>query len=132
MRKALALIDPAAWALIQSSLDNNPQLNPFAREILLLECRIAGTRYQDIMDIEDELHPGDSLLLLREPDNAFDPLAIKILDGRGRHLGYVPRVKNEPLARLMDAGKQLFGKVEGKYWQGDWLCIVSRIYMRDY
>ena len=45
------------------------------------------------------------------------------MDEAGRLLGYVPRVKNEALARLMDAGKLLFGKIESKQWQGDWLQI---------
>jgi hypothetical protein len=48
-----------------------------------------------------------------------------------RQLGYVPRAKNEALARLMDAGKLLFGRVESKDWRGDWLKIEARIYMRD-
>jgi hypothetical protein len=77
-------------------------------------------------------NPGDSLLLIREPDNSFDPLAIKMMDEAGHHLGYVPRVKNEALARLMDAGKLLFGKIESKQWKGDWLQMEAHIYMRDY
>jgi len=32
----------------------------------------------------------------------------------------------------MDAGKLLFGKIENKYWQGDWLQIEARIYFRDF
>ena len=34
-----------------------------------------------------------------------------------------PRAKNEALARLMDAGKLLFGRLEDKEWQGEWLKI---------
>ena len=81
---------------------------------------------------EPELAPGAFLLLKREPANPHDPLAIMILDETGRQLGYVPRAKNEALARLMDAGKLLFGKLENKAWVGDWLKVAARIYMRDF
>jgi hypothetical protein len=71
--------------------------------------------------------------LKREPENPHDPLAIIIFDSTGQHhLGYVPRVKNGALARLMDVGKLLFGRLEQKQWQGDWLKADIRVFMRDY
>lgn len=44
----------------------------------------------------------------------------------------VKQVDNEALARLLDADKLLFGKVESKAWRGDWLEVQFRIFMRDY
>ena len=132
MQEDLVPIDPAMLALIHGSFDKGGALKPFAREIMLLECRIAGTSYYNVKDIEQNLKQGSSLPLMREPNNSFDALAIKIMDEEGHLLGYVPRVKNEALARLMDAGKLLFGKIESKQWQGDWLQIEARIYMRDF
>ncbi len=61
-----------------------------------------------------------------------DPLAIMIFNESGHHLDYVPRAKNEALARLMDAGKLLVGKLESKMWQGDWLKVSAHIYLRDF
>ena len=55
-----------------------------------------------------------------------------IFDTAGHHLGYIPNAKNEALARLMDAGKLLFGRLEQKQWQGDWLKADIRVFMRDY
>ena len=132
MQEDLVPIDPAMLALIHGSFDKGGALKPFAREIMLIECRVAGTSHYNVKDIEDNLKKGDTLPLQREPKNSFDSLAIKILDEAGHLIGYVPRVKNEALARLMDAGKLLFGKIENKYWQGDWLQIEARIYMRDF
>lgn len=54
-----------------------------------------------------------------------------ILDEASHHLGYVPRVKNEALARLMDAGKLLFGRIDSKTWQGEWLKVEIQVFMRD-
>ena len=52
-------------------------------------------------------------------------------DDKGRKIGYVPRAKNEALARLMDAGKLLFGKLVAKEWKDNWLRIEVKIYLRD-
>ncbi|MBI2265530.1 MAG: HIRAN domain-containing protein [Armatimonadetes bacterium] len=81
--------------------------------------------------IEKGLAPADFLLLRREPQNPHDGLAILILDPTGRKIGYIPRVKNEVLARLMDAGKLVFGRLESKVWLHGWLRLAIRIYMRD-
>jgi len=119
-------------ALIHGSFQLDGALKPFAREIMLIECHIAGTSHLDLRGIEEALKPGDVLPLQREPDNAHDELAIEILDGKGHPLGYVPRAKNEALARLMDAGKLLFGRIEGEAWQGEWLKVDIRVFMRDF
>jgi len=125
-------IDPALLALIHGSFQLDGALKPFAREIMLIECHIAGTSHMDLKGVEEALKPGDVLPLLREPDNAYDGLAIRIMDEEGHHLGYVPRAKNEALARLMDAGKLLFGRIEEKAWQGEWLKVDIRVFLRDF
>ena len=132
MENNLAIIDPALLALMHGSFGRDGALMPFAREIMLIECQVAGTSYRDIKNIEPELHSGAMLPLKREPDNAHDALAIMIFNEAGQHLGYVPRAKNEALARLMDAGKLLFGRLEDKEWHGEWLKIGARIFLRDY
>ncbi|MCU0772389.1 MAG: HIRAN domain-containing protein [Verrucomicrobia bacterium] len=132
MPNGLTKIDPALLALMHGAFGKDGALQPFAREIMLIECHIAGTSHHDMKAAEPDLDPGALLVLRREPENPHDALAIMILDEAGRHLGYVPRAKNEALARLMDAGKLLFGKLESKAWQGDWLKVEARIYLRDY
>ena len=93
---------------------------------------VSERSYRNLKKVEPKLAFGAMLTLKREPDNPNDPLAIMILTEAGEHLGYVPRAKNEALARLMDAGKLLFAKLESKSWQGDWLKVVTNIYLRDY
>jgi len=118
-------------ALMRGSFGKGGALQPFAREIMLVECNIAGTSYRELKSVEPALASGALLVLRREPENPHDALAIMIYDESGDHLGYVPRAKNEALARLMDAGKLLFGKLESKAWQGDWLCVEMRIFLRE-
>lgn len=129
---ALVPIDPALLALIHGSFGSGGALMPFAREIMLIECHIAGTSHRDVKAADDEIQTGSLLVLKREPQNPHDPLAIMVFTESGHHVGYVPRVKNEALARLMDAGKLLFGKVETKAWLNEWMKVDLRVYLRDF
>lgn len=104
---------------------------PFAKEIFLIDTHVAGTSHIPVKEIEPTLANGDSLVLRREPDNLHDEFAILILTESGAKLGYVPRDRNEILARLMDAGKLLFSRIESKQWHGDWLNVSARVFLRD-
>jgi len=131
MAQDLVPIDPGVLALLRGSFDRDGSLRPFVREILLIECHIAGTSYRELDEVEPTLKPGDLLPLRREPQNPHDERAIQILDEAGHLLGYVPRAKNEALANLMDAGKLLFGKLVAKRWVDTWLKVEVRVLMRD-
>lgn len=101
-------------------------------EILSLECIVAGTTFiKNLEEIEVKLELGQHLDLKREPDNKFDNFAIAIYSLDGEKLGYVPRNKNEMLARLMDAGKWFYAKVQHKEWEGNWLKIDLEIYLKE-
>lgn len=106
--------------------------NPEVREIFLLECPVAGTSHVErIRELEPGLTEGVLLGFKREPENLHDGLAILILDAQGEKLGYVPREKNEALARLMDAGKVVFARLQSKQWRGNWLNLSMQVFMRD-
>ncbi|HLR34769.1 MAG TPA: HIRAN domain-containing protein [Tissierellales bacterium] len=105
---------------------------PFSREIFLIETHIAGTSYVSNMDtIAKNLDSGVKLNFFREPDNKYDKLAIVIKDLSGNKVGYVPRVKNEILARLMDAGKLIYGIVQNKEKIQNWYRIEVKIFLKD-
>ena len=128
----LKSIDPALLALMHGSFGKDGALKPFAKEIFLLESHVAGTSHQPVKEIEPGLSVGALLPFQRDPTNKFDALAIRIHDEAGHTLGWVPKEKNEVLARLMDAGKLLFGKLEGKGWVGGWLKLDIRVFLRDF
>lgn len=107
---------------------------PFVQELFLLECEIAGTGF--VKDIEKEaqsLPTGTVVSLVREANNKYDDLAIRIDNAAGKKLGYVPRRKNEILARLLDGGKILYGKVVNVEFAefSNWVTITVKIYMKD-
>lgn len=111
---------------------------PFSRDIFLMETMINGAMYtRGIRKRAASLKEGDRVVLKLEPKNKFDDKAILVNMEDGRKLGYIPRVKNEVLYHLMDAGKHLFGIVKG----GDigenldpndnWIEIFINVYMND-
>ena len=129
---ALTLIEQHQLALLHAHLLAGGGLAaPFAKEIFLIETHVAGTSHIPIRQIEPTLTNGTSLVLRRESVNPHDPLAILILTENGEKLGYVPRDRNEILARLMDAGKFLIARLESKEWHGDWLRVAARVFLRD-
>lgn len=128
---SLTKIDSRLLQLIESSFGTDNLPMPFLREIFLIETLIAGTSHLDLEDIEPELTIGMKLVFIREPKNKFDDKAIRISNSKGVKLGYVPRVNNEILSNLMDAGKLIFGVIETKQWLGEWLKVTIKVYMRD-
>ena len=111
---------------------------PFSRYIFLMNTMInGGMHVRTIYKQARALQKDDRVTLRLEPKNKYDEKAILVLDPKGKKLGYIPRVKNEVLYHLMDAGKELFGVVKG----GDigenldeddsWIEIYIDVYMRD-
>lgn len=105
---------------------------PFERDIYLFETIVAGTSHiENIADIEAQLDLDDKLVFYREPDNRFDPQAIKIVTLKGDKIGYIPQKDNLIFSRLMDAGKELFGKITRKEKKGQWTKIEIAIYLHE-
>lgn len=112
--------------------------SPFSRDIFLMHTMINGAMYVDeIHKRAAALHEGDRVQLILEPKNKYDEKAILVKNETGHKLGYIPRIKNEVLYHLMDAGKYLFGIVK----EGDigenldpedrWIEIYIDVYMED-
>lgn len=105
---------------------------PFAKEVFLLESTVVGTGYvDDIAAKTENVVPGCVLELRRDPGNRYDELAIQVLNAEGERIGFVPRRDNPVLARLMDAGKALYGKVLEVGDRETWPRIEIDIYMKD-
>lgn len=105
---------------------------PFNTEIFLLECHVAGTTYiYNIEEISKNINIDDLIKLKREPDNEYDSLAILVLNVENEKIGYIPQSKNEVIARLMDAGKNIYAKIVTKQWFDNYLRIDIKIYFKD-
>lgn len=114
---------------------NNGELavpKPFEKDIFLFDTYIAGTTYiEGIEELAEYLNEDDRLNFFREPDNKFDKEAIVIKTSNGIKIGYVPRQDNVIFARLMDAGKLLFGRITKKDKKGSWLKIYIKVFLHE-
>jgi hypothetical protein len=81
-----------------------------SRRIELQRSPVAGFQYHKGEAVWANLHVGESVSLVREPDNAFDPRAVRI-DWQGHKLGYVPRVDNAAVSHLLDNGQGVSAKI---------------------
>jgi HIRAN domain len=72
-------------------------------EYLLDRFHVAGFQHHDGVGLLSSLVRGDELCLVHQRDNAFDTNAVLILLDE-TELGFVPRERNQILARLLDQG----------------------------
>ena len=109
-------------------------ITPLVQEkhIFLFDTYIAGTTHIEGMEeLEPYIHIDDRLDFFREPDNRYDPEAIVIKTAAGAKIGYVPRQDNVIFARLMDAGKLLFGRISQKKKKGSWVKIGIKVFLHE-
>lgn len=105
---------------------------PFEKDIFLFDTYVAGTTHiEGIEELEPHLNVDDRLAFFREPDNRYDTQAIVIKTVDGVKIGYVPKQDNVIFARLMDAGKLLFGKITSKEKEGSWVKIYIKVFLHE-
>jgi hypothetical protein len=71
---------------------------------------VAGFQYYAGKRVWTDLKEGDALTFVREADNAYDPNAVRV-EWHGKKLGYVPHAGNESVAKLLDKGIKLSGRI---------------------
>lgn len=105
-------------------------IDVFKKEIMVLECMVAGTSFRKLDKVEAELLSTVQLEMKREGKNEFDQFAIALYFKEIK-VGYIPKEKNQVIARLMDAGKAFYSTIQAKEWEGNWLRLDVRVYMKD-
>lgn len=97
--------------------------------ILVQESPLAGFQFHEGKRLWEDLRVGDRLDLIREPDNAYDPRAVRV-EWQGRKLGYVPRADNEAVARQMDRGAKLEARIARlKQSRNPWQRVLFEVYV---
>lgn len=72
---------------------------------------------------------GDRLTLHREPDNPYDAKAVRV-EWHGSQIGYAPRADNVDLARLMDHGTRVEGRIlHLRKARDPWQRVLIEIYL---
>lgn len=108
----------------------NFNLNVLLKDISVLNTEVAGTYYHNPEKFAHDIAPEAIITLKREPQNKFDQLVIALYFGDLK-IGYLPKAKNEVIAKLMDAGKQFSAKVKEKnLYSDDNLQLEVEVFMK--
>ena len=98
-------------------------------KILLQSSPLAGFRYYEGKRLWSEMKVGDALQLVREPENSYDPNAVRV-EWRGEKLGYLPRADNAALARFMDRGSKAEARITRlKKSRNPWQRMEFEVYL---
>lgn len=79
-------------------------------QVILQTSPLAGFQYHAGRALFPLMQVGDRLQLIRESDNPYDAQAVRV-EWRGAMIGYAPRADNVDLARLMDRGTPVEGRI---------------------
>lgn len=79
-------------------------------KMLVQSSPLAGFQYHQAAGLWSRLQVGDTLTLVREPDNPHDANAVRV-EWRGQMLGYLPRAENRAVAAEMDRGGTVSGRI---------------------
>ena len=91
---------------------------------------LAGFQYYAGAALFPLMSVGDRLVLRREPDNPYDPKAVRV-EWYGTQIGYAPRADNVDLARLMDHGTAVEGRILHLQKSRDpWKRVLIEIYLK--
>ena len=105
MRRLLSFI--AGLTLIMAAQGAHAQ---GAVHLLVQSSPLAGFRYYAAESRWELMKEGQTLVLIREPDNVHDPNAIRV-EWQGEKLGYLPRRENRAVAAAMDAGDKIEARI---------------------
>ncbi|MEO6488996.1 MAG: HIRAN domain-containing protein [Ferruginibacter sp.] len=105
-------------------------IDVFKKEILVLECLVAGTSFRKLDEVEPQLASTVKLDMKREGTNVHDKFAVALYFSDTK-VGYIPKDKNEVIARLMDAGKSFYATINAKEWEGNWLRLDVKVFVKD-
>ena len=101
-------------------------------DIYLCECTLAHTtKIEKVEEVEASLKMGDKMIFYRELEDSSDHFAIRVETVNKIKLGYIPRQSNIVIARLMDAGKMIYGELSAKKLRGRWMRMNVKIFLHE-
>ena len=119
-----------AWAIALLLLGPAELPAQASARILVQNSQLAGFQFHEGKSLWSRMQVGDALTLVREPDNAYDPRAVRV-EWQGHKLGYVPRKETEAVARQLDRGSKLEARIVRLQKHRDpWKRIEFEIFLR--
>ncbi len=101
------------------------------QHLILQTTPLAGFQHYAGSALFPLMHTGDALTLKREPTNPYDARAVRV-EWRGVQIGYAPRADNVDLARLMDRGTRVEGRIlHLQNGRDPWKRVLMELYVVD-
>ncbi len=99
------------------------------QRLILQTSPLAGFQHHSGPVLYPLMRVGDSLALRREPANPHDTRAVRV-EWRGVQIGYAPRAENVDLARLMDRGARVEGRIlHLQNGRDPWKRVLMELYV---
>lgn len=100
-----------------------------APRLILQTSPLAGFQFYAGGALFPLMAEGDLLTLHREPGNPHDPKAVRV-EWHGLQIGYAPRADNVDLARLMDQGVAVEGRIlHLQKARNPWRRVLMELYV---
>lgn len=97
--------------------------------VIVQSSPLAGFQFYSGKALWEQMRVGHELALVREPDNAYDPNAVRV-EWQGVKLGYIPRRENGNVARQMDHGAHIRARiVKLVEHRNPWLRMAFEVYV---
>jgi len=100
-----------------------------------VQTRVVGVSFNNRQGIVSNLQLGENVYLVREPENKFDPHAVKVTLQDGRQFGYLDRYLAANLAATMDRFREPviaeIVNLTGGYYAGSCVGVVIQFDLPD-
>ncbi len=101
----------------------------------MIETRVAGVTFENRQAVVGLLTEGERVSLIRDPDNPFDPNAVKVVRWDRQQIGFLDRELAKIMAPKMDryggSFKATVSRITGGYYPGSSLGVEVRFYLPE-
>lgn len=84
----------------------------------IIETNVAGVTFEGRQELIKKLNIGETITLIREPNNPQDFNAFKVITDNGAHIGYINRELAEKIASIIDKPqyqREIIGEIHSIY-----------------
>jgi single-stranded-DNA-specific exonuclease len=100
-----------------------------------IETRVVGVTFEGRQAVVELLTVGERVSLIRDPNNKFDPNAVKVVRWDRLQIGFLDRELAKAMAPRMDryggSFKATVSRLTGGYYPGSSLGVVIRFYLPE-
>ena len=95
-----------------------------------IQARVVGVTFEGRQTVVSQLQVGETVLLVRDPYNPYDPSAVKVLRQNGHQIGFLDRYLAAELSSQLDHKsepvKAIVLEITGGYYPGLKLGVLIR------